>query len=110
MNSTIFRVITYVVATTVIAGAAIRAFSMPWHGTADQWLVVFVSLCLIGLLITWGYIWARHGRAGLKERWKLRRERFANAAPISTRFLAWGLVFWIAVAVALVIFFNMTSH
>jgi len=87
-----------------VARTAFLAFSVPWRWTADQYLFVFFLLCAGSVLVLWGTVWWRGGMAAVKERWALRQQ--VTGAPISKKVLLWAFVFWIVVALALVLFFN----
>jgi hypothetical protein len=51
-------------------------------------------------------VWMRHGTEGVKTRWALKQQ---TRSPLSGKFFAGSLLFWIVVAIALVFYFNMTG-
>lgn len=82
------------------------ALSAPWTWSNTQVLTLFYAAC-VGIGIGgWVSIWLRRGTGGIKGRW--------NGAPphvklLSRKFYSWSLVFWIAVAIGLVVFFNIVD-
>ena len=80
------------------------AFYVPWRWTIDQCLLVFMLLCVASVLGFWAVLWQRKGIVAVKEQWALRQQRMA--APLDFKANRWNLVFWIVVALALVVFFN----
>jgi hypothetical protein len=83
--------------------SAIRAFSGPWVWNVDQCLTVFFAICLIALLVLWARIWKRGGMALVKATWT---ETDRGRVP-SKKVFGFSLVFWIFVAIGLVVFFSM---
>jgi hypothetical protein len=91
-------------------GLARQAFSQPWSGTSEQWLVAFAGCCLLLVAGTLLYVWRRNGAAALAQRFRdmprqieLARMRSSRQSGRSRLF---SLVFWIAVALSLAIWFN----
>lgn len=89
-----------------------RAFSKSWQGTDDQWTTAFlgfVFLILLGIVFS---IWQRGGVAGVLQ-WVKERRAAQQAYRQSD---AWRrrrlptLLFWIGVAVLLVLWFNIRQH
>jgi hypothetical protein len=84
---------------------ALGAFSTPWAWTSDQLLFAVLCSVWIAVLAVWGTIWARGGTEAVKERWALMQKQ----SPRSKKSFLISLIFWIVVAVALVVYFNVTS-
>jgi hypothetical protein len=99
-----FRWVAWVIVGWVIITTAIRAFWVPWTWNVVQWeFVIVLALVSVGPLM-WGYIWMRGGSEAVEVRRAALRT--AAAKPLSKRFYTWSLLFWIAVALALVVLFN----
>ena len=90
------------------ARVVFAAFYVPWSWTVYQCLLVFMLLCAVSAVGFWAFLWQREGTAAVKERWALRQQRWA--APLDFKARRWNLVFWIAVAVVLVVIFNMVQR
>ncbi|MBV9548260.1 MAG: hypothetical protein JO256_01145 [Alphaproteobacteria bacterium] len=88
-----------------MAGVALRAFLTPWRWTLDQSLVAFLGVCAVAVLGLWAVIWQREGIEGVKKRWAFMQSR-KKTAVLSGRLLLWNLLIWMAIAIALVFFFN----
>jgi len=86
---------------------AVRAFSAPWTWTGDQQFFAFLAVAIILGLAIWAVIWKREGLAGVKDRLAKMHRPF-DAQPKKTVLLNFAI--WIAVAIALVLFFNLKQH
>ncbi|HEY5048029.1 MAG TPA: hypothetical protein VII49_08435 [Rhizomicrobium sp.] len=96
-----------VVALTMVVDI-IRALRSPWTWTAYQCLFLLVVVSAVTIATMVGYVWIRHGREGLNVRWRLFREASAKTPP--RRVTVLNLLFWIAVAIALVVYFQVTHR
>lgn len=100
-----FRWVAWVIVGWLIITTAIRAFWVPWTWNAVQWeFVILLALVSVGPAM-WGYIWVRGGSEAIEARRAAVRAA-AAAKPLSKRFYTLSLLFWIAVALALVVLFN----
>jgi hypothetical protein len=97
----------YLVSAVFLINTGISAFSTAWSWTSTQLLFVILGIGLTFVVGSWAVIWLRGGTAALKAQWALRQERIKT--PLSRKTFVWSLLFWILVAVALVIYFNMTQ-
>ena len=98
------RWVAYIVVGWVLIGTGIRAFWVPWTWNVVQWEFLFLlALVSIGPAM-WGYIWMRGGVEAVEARRIALRA--AAAKPLPKGFFTWSLLFWIAVALALVVLFN----
>ena len=100
-----WRWISRLVVTAIFARTVISAFSVPWRWTLDQYIVAFLVLCAVPVLGVWAIIWQRTGVEGVKKDWALMRSRQKAAAPSGKTYLLY-LLFWMAVAVGLIVVFN----
>lgn len=101
------RWVAWVIVGWLVITTAIRAFWVPWTWNAVQWeFVILLALVSVGPAM-WGYIWVRGGSEAVEARRAALRA--AAAKPLSKRFYAWSLLFWIAVALALVVLFNFLA-
>jgi len=98
----------YPVALLIIIRTALAAFSVPWRWTQDQVFFLFLIFCVVVGLGSWIVIWMRGGTAAVKARWTARQARMD--AAFSSKAMSRNLLFWILVAVALVIEFNVSQH
>jgi hypothetical protein len=80
------------------------ALYLPWTWTTEQFL--FVGIVVLAVL--WAFAWWRRGTAGIKD--TLAKARRLRSDPSNKSAFRWNLIFWIAVALALVVYFNMTGH
>ncbi len=94
----------YLVLALVIAKTGFAAFSVPWTWTSKQSLVAFWALSALFAGGFWLVIWLREGTAGVQERWTRRRNK------VSEKFFLWSLMIWVAIAVVLVILFDVFPH
>jgi hypothetical protein len=89
---------------------AVRAFSVPWNGKFDQWIAILNIVVVAAFSLTiwglWGLAWWRGGMAGVRAYEAERREIFAVGPGLSKKFYAMSWVFWIVVAIALVVYFH----
>jgi hypothetical protein len=90
------------------AKTTVSAFSVPWSWALDQLLFVFYVLCGAIVLGFWAFTWQRGGTEAVKARWAQRQQRMA--APLNKKAFRWSLVFWITVAIVLVIIFNVMQR
>ena len=86
------------------------ALHEPWRWTGNQVLFVFFLACLGFVALFWGITWMRGGDLAIRERWALVRQGVKNTPSQSPKFFGWSLVFWIAVALALTVYFNMAHR
>jgi hypothetical protein len=86
----------------------IRALSVPWSWTSDQYVVVFLALCMAVVLGSLAHVWQRDGVAGVKARMSLIRQTLST--PPSKRFFIGNLVLWVFVGLALLFAFNMMQR
>ena len=100
-----WRGLLYVFLAWQFAKTTLAAFSVPWSWTLDQCLFVFFIMCAAFVLGFWAFLWQRGGTAAVKERWALIQQR--RDAPLNKKAFRWSLVFWIAIAVVLVVIFNV---
>jgi hypothetical protein len=80
------------------------SFHQPWMWTTVQLLFVFSATCLAIVVVAWSFVWWRGGTPALKARSALIRNN--ACAPRSKRWGFWNFLFWVIIAVALVLFFN----
>lgn len=87
-----------------------RAFSRPWSGTPEQWLMVATGLCFLFLLLLMLYVWRRDGGAVLLQRFHDMPRQIALAQAqrsrqtASSRFIK--LVAWVLVGLVLAVFLH----
>ncbi|MEO8895163.1 MAG: hypothetical protein ABI450_04720 [Rhizomicrobium sp.] len=98
----------YLLAALVFVRAAVSAFSAPWIWTSDQIFFVFLLFSIAVGLGSWIVIWLRGGTAAVKAHWAARQERMQ--ASFTGKSLTRNLWFWLLIAVALVIFFNLAQR
>jgi hypothetical protein len=84
------------------------ALSEPWRWTLDQYMFVFFLACIALVAAVWTVVWLRDGTGALKLRWQEMRRY--QIEPASGKGFGWNLVFWIAVAIGLTVFFNTVRH
>lgn len=99
-----WRWLIYLVVAWQLITTTIRAFLVPWTWNLDQVLTCFGGVALIFILVMWFAFWKRHGWAATKERLGMVRQRYEKTPSKKTFY--WSLVFWIAVTIALVVYFN----
>src|SRR4051812_28742564 len=102
------RWLLYLIVGWVAAKTTLSAFSAPWSWTLDQCLFVFLVLCAVFVLAQWVLTWQRGGMAAVKERWAFNRQQ--RSAPLDKKIYYWSLLFWVAVAVALILVFNLVQR
>jgi hypothetical protein len=87
---------------------AIRAFETPWTWNLYQCLAAII-LCSVPVgIVRWGLLWKRTGIEGVKA--KMAAFETEIETPRARQNFRWSLVFWIVVALALVIYFNMRQN
>ncbi len=77
-----------IVVVLILAGAARRAFSVPWSWTPDQWMLVFAAFMSVALVAWWAILWRREGADAVKQKWAARYEK---TPPLSRK------AFWLTV-------------
>ena len=91
-------------------GMAREAFSQPWRGTSEQWLVLFAACCLLLVAGTLFYVWRRDGGAVLAQRFRDMPHQVelakAHSSQRSGRARFFSLLVWIGIALALAAWFN----
>jgi hypothetical protein len=108
MRETSWRWVVVVFLALIVVGASVRAFRAPWTWTTDQCLFLLYAGAAFFLIAMWGYIWVRHGKKGVATRWAVLGRRAAK--PRSTRSFAVGFALWVAIVIALVIYFNLIQR
>jgi hypothetical protein len=87
-----------------------RAFSRPWSGTPEQWLMVATGLCFLFLLLLMLHVWRRDGGAVLVQRFRDMPRQIALAQALRPRQTAGGkfikLTVWILVGLVLAVFLH----
>lgn len=86
----------------------ISAFVVPWSWTIDQILFIFLMICLTIAIGFWAAVWRRGGVAAVKVQWESNWKQLDR--PRNETLYRWSLLFWILVAVGLVIYFNLNQH
>ena len=85
-----------------------RAFSAPWRGTPEQWLMVLTGFCFLFLIVLMLYVWRRDGGAVLAQRFRDLPQQIALAQAQRPRQTASGrfikLMAWILVGMILAVF------
>ena len=87
-----------------------RAFSQPWHGTPEQWMMVLTGFCILFLIVLLLYVWRRDGGAVLLQRFHGMPRQIALAQAqrsrqtASSRFIK--LVAWVLVGLVLAVFLH----
>jgi hypothetical protein len=100
-----WRWLTYAVSALVVLRTTFRATYYPWAWTTDQ--VLFVGFLVVATLLL--FVWWWRGSEGFDDTFAKARALRANSEYKSIN--RWSYAFWIAVAVALVVYFNMkTGH
>jgi len=84
------------------------ALSAPWAWTMDQWLLVYLALCLPVGLVVWGRIWKRGGMEAVKDRWH--QVLHVTDTPRGKMLYRRWYWFWMVVAIGIVIFLTLTQH
>jgi len=103
-----WRWLLYLIVAWQFFRTTVSAFSVPWNWTLDQCLFLFFAACVIFASGFWALIWLRGGADAVKERWSFNQQQ--NARSLNKKFFLWSLLFWIAVAIALVLLFNFLQH
>jgi hypothetical protein len=84
-------------------GLAVQALSIPWTWNGSQLLLIFF-LGLVGCIAGWwAIIWFRGGSEAVKRRWKFPYE--GQAVSPSSEATGFDYLFWIVIAVLLVLIF-----
>lgn len=95
-------------AVSILVTTAIRAFETPWVWNFDQCIALAALACVPIGIVRWGLIWKQSGLEGVKSKIStFQAELESPRARINHR---WYLVFWIVVAVALVVYFNLKQN
>jgi hypothetical protein len=85
-----------------------RAFSRPWSGTPEQWLMVATGLCFLFLLLLMLYVWRQDGGAVLVQRFRDLPQQIALAQAQRSRQTTSGrfikLMAWILMGLILAVF------
>jgi hypothetical protein len=103
-----WRWLIYLLIAWQVVRASISAFVNPWRWSADQCL--FILFVGVGCLWagTWLFIWIKDGSAGVRRYRTLRQEKWNKA--MNPKIFQWSLLFWVVVAIALVVVFNISQH
>lgn len=89
--------------------AVSRAFSQPWQLNFDQISLIFLLAAIILAIASWLFRWRRYGTEGVKQRWRTFDEGVTAELSNGPEFRR-NLIFWIMVAILLVIISNVTQH
>ena len=101
----IWLLLIYAVLLLFVIGTGADAFSAPWTWTPVQIRFSFLMVSVAIGLGYWGVVWLRGGSAAVKAQWAARRERMRQ--PFEWKVFGKILLFWIGIAVALVVLFNL---
>lgn len=85
----------------------VRAFANPWVWNVDQIAITVLVLLLIFGIARWGYIWAKRGAAGVKAERSDFLRRLSSC--LLRRNFGWNILGWSAVAIALIMYFNISQ-
>src|SRR3569623_3768857 len=98
----------YLLAVLVVIQTAVTAFSVPWIWNQEQIFFVFLMFSVAVGLGSWILIWLRGGAAAVIAHWVGRQERLNES--LTAKSLSHSLWFWLVLAVALVILFNVARR
>lgn len=107
MQRTLFWLIC-LVAVWQVAMTTIRAFEMPWVWNLNQCIAAMILVFVPISIVRWGLIWRQAGLEGVKS--KISAFEAEIETPRARKNFRWSLVFWVAVAIALVVYFNMKQN
>ena len=92
-----------------VALAMLRVSAGPWSWDFGHISLIFLPAAILLALASWAVRWMRYGTEGVTQRWN----KFGDGltAELGNKAKMRGyLVCWIVVALALVIYFNMTPQ
>lgn len=99
-----WRWLIYAIVVWQFVRATIAAFVVPWRWNADQCIFLLFAFAICFSAATWLFVWIRGGSAGLRQYQLVRNERWSKS--LNPKLFRWSLLFWIVVAMVLVVFFN----
>jgi predicted DNA repair protein MutK len=92
------------------ASVAGRAFSEPWQGAPEQWMMVITGLCVLFMIGFLLYVWRRDGGAVLVQRFRDTPRQIALAQAQRPRQTVGGwllkLMLWILIGVGMVAYLH----
>ena len=89
--------------------AVLRISAGPWTWDFIHFSLVFLLAAIFLALASWAVRWVRYGTEGVTQRWNKFGDGLTAELGNKAKMRRY-LVFWIMVAVALVIYFNMTQQ
>jgi hypothetical protein len=54
-----------------VIAAFVTAFALPWRGTTDQWMAIWLAGCLLFVFASFAALWFRGGFAAIRNHFAL---------------------------------------
>lgn len=98
----------FVILAAVMLGMS-RAFARPWRWDFSQIEFAVLLGAIVLAVASWGIRWWLYGTEGVKQRWNKFDRGVATELGNRPK-MRRNFIFWIVIAIALVIYFNMTHQ
>jgi len=95
----------WIIALWLVGTTSLSALSVPWRWTTAQCFFVFLCVCGAAVAGMWGWVWLRGGREAVTVALKRRSDALTTPQPKKTFY--WNAAIWTAIALGLVVVFNL---